>query len=64
MAKVFIQKSPSAFNFDSSLAIGGSTSGSFSIMGYTMIGGMAISTASMATIRLYQIGRASCRERV
>ena len=54
MAKIFVQKSPSAFDYNSSLAIGGSTSGSFSTMGYTMIGGMAISTASMATIRLYQ----------
>ena len=54
MGKIFVQSCPSAFSFDSSLAAAGSTSGSFSTMGYAMIGGMAYASASLSTIRLYQ----------
>ena len=54
MAKIYVQQSTSAFNYNSSLATAGSTSGSFFTAGYSAIGGMAISTASLATIRLYQ----------
>ena len=54
MAKIYIQKSASVFSYNASLAAAASTSGSFSTEGYSMIGGTAISVASLANMRIWQ----------
>ncbi len=54
MSKIYTQKSASVFSYDTSLAAAASTSGSFSTEGYSMIGGMAISDASLANISIWQ----------
>ena len=54
MAKIFIQKSPSAFSYSGTMAAAASTSGSFMTDGYSLIGGLAISSASLANITIWQ----------
>ena len=52
--KVYIQKSPSAFSYTSALNAAASTSGSFITDGYSVIGGLAIASASLANITIWQ----------
>ena len=54
MSKIYVQKSPSAFSYTGALAAAGSTSGSFITDGYSTIGGLAIATASLANITIWQ----------